>query len=112
MDYVPPKIVSSRLERKMCAVDGCDKLQANKGLVNGVPRYDLHCEKHRRGRFKVAVKPTVRLNKTKCSVCGWKGPCDSHRILRGKDGGRYTAGNVIVVCPNCHRLAHRGLLIL
>ena len=28
----------------------------------------------------------------------------------GSEGGRYVYGNVVILCPNCHRLAHRNLL--
>jgi len=45
-----------------------------------------------------------------CALCGWKGPCDLHRIVFGKDGGAYVKGNVLEVCPNCHRLIHAGQL--
>jgi hypothetical protein len=109
-NYIP--VLMDIKPRGKCIVEGCGKSQANKGIYRGQPRYDLYCEKHRRGRFKVERKIKKKQDKTKCSVCGWKGPCDSHRILRGKDGGKYVAGNVVVLCPNCHRLAHRGLLIL
>lgn len=40
-----------------------------------------------------------------CSLCGWNGPCEKHRKLPARVGGQYVAGNVIVVCPNCHKLA-------
>lgn len=33
---------------------------------------------------------------------------DNHRIISGKDGGRYTPFNTVVLCSNCHRLTHSG----
>jgi len=45
----------------------------------------------------------------KCIICGWKGRCDKHRI---KKGGEYIPSNVIILCPNCHRLAHDNLLVI
>lgn len=46
-----------------------------------------------------------------CSICGWnKTTCDFHRKKYGRNGGQYTKENIIVLCPNCHRLVHRGLL--
>lgn len=33
--------------------------------------------------------------------------CHVHRIVRGKDGGQYVAGNVIALCPPCHREVDR-----
>jgi hypothetical protein len=45
-----------------------------------------------------------------CEVCGWKlTTCDKHRMKPGKDGGTYESGNVLILCPNCHRLAHHGV---
>jgi hypothetical protein len=102
--YVQPP--SKRLVREKCIVVGCSKLQANKGLLNGQVMYSRYCEGHRRGRFAVEKKGRVKMDTKKCSLCGWVGPCDKHRVLAGKDGGRYVPGNVIVVCPNCHRLEH------
>ena len=52
------------------------------------------------------------LKKGYCSLCGWKGPCDIHRIVEGYKGGQYTEGNVVEICPNCHRLEHQGLIKL
>lgn len=31
---------------------------------------------------------------------------DVHRIVEGQDGGKYTNGNTVVVCSNCHRKIH------
>ena len=31
---------------------------------------------------------------------------DVHRIHEGKDGGKYTGDNCVVVCANCHRKIH------
>jgi hypothetical protein len=46
-----------------------------------------------------------------CIICGWnKTKCDAHRIIFGCNGGKYEKGNLISLCPNCHRLVHRGLL--
>lgn len=45
----------------------------------------------------------------KCVVCGWdKDNCDLHAI----DGGKVVVGNLVSLCPNCHRLLHKGKLKL
>lgn len=103
-----PKLKSKCVVRQKCCIDGCGRLAAHKGLYNGERRYSKYCEKHRRERY--GSNPRKSYNTNKCSVCGWGGPCDKHRIKPGKDGGGYIRGNVIVVCPNCHRLSHRGLM--
>lgn len=33
-----------------------------------------------------------------------------HRIIPGRDGGRYKLGNVIALCPNHHKEADEGLI--
>ena len=106
-NYVPLKPKGRK--RDKCIVDDCERMQANKGLYNGRRRYDLYCEYHRRGAMKVEKKGRLVIDKSKCSYCGWKGVCDRHRIVGGKDGGKYETGNVVSACPNCHRLLHRGI---
>ena len=41
----------------------------------------------------------------KCRLCGESNYAllDVHRILPGKDGGKYVAHNVVTLCSNCHR---------
>jgi hypothetical protein len=106
--YIPPE--PKGYKRTKCVVDGCDRLQANKGIYECKRRYDLYCEYHRRGNMKVVKKGRLVVDTKKCSKCGWVGPCDKHRIINGKDGGKYEVGNVVVVCPNCHRMIHLGSL--
>lgn len=51
------------------------------------------------------------LPKFPCLNCGWeKGPRDVHHILPIVEGGKNVLNNLITLCPNCHRLAHRNLL--
>lgn len=46
-----------------------------------------------------------------CRVCGWnKGKCDVHHIVPRRDGGSNELSNVVLICPNCHRLAEEGTL--
>lgn len=46
-----------------------------------------------------------------CEVCGWNlGPRDVHHITPIVNGGKNEFSNLITLCPNCHRLAHRNLL--
>jgi uncharacterized protein with PIN domain len=60
--------------------------------------------------MKVVKKGRLALDTSKCSLCGEVIPCDKHRIIHGKDGGKYESGNVISVCPNCHRKIHLNLI--
>jgi 5-methylcytosine-specific restriction endonuclease McrA len=46
-----------------------------------------------------------------CMNCGWnEGPRDVHHIIPVSEGGKNEINNMITLCPNCHRLAHRNLL--
>ena len=56
-------------------------------------------------------KQTEDLAKLPCANCGWDlGPRDVHHIKLVSKGGKATSENMITLCPNCHRLAHRNLL--
>lgn len=45
-----------------------------------------------------------------CMVCGWdKAPCDVRHIVPRAKGGLNSIPNVIVLCPNDHRMADRGI---
>lgn len=42
---------------------------------------------------------------SKCCACGWDdGVVDLAHKLPAKQGGSYTVGNIVPLCPNCHRL--------
>lgn len=44
-----------------------------------------------------------------CSRCGWdKAPCDLHHIQGKKIENPDHHSNLTYICPNCHRLFHRG----
>jgi len=92
-------------KRSRCRVPGCTNMTCSKGRYNGRPRYGNVCGKH-----KSQGKRKRRTLSGKCSLCGWVGPCDIHRIVFGCDGGQYRRGNMMEICPNCHRLIHSGLL--
>lgn len=47
----------------------------------------------------------------KCEICSWdKGTCDVHHRIPKKDGGTNERSNLILICPNCHRLIHEKKL--
>lgn len=46
-----------------------------------------------------------------CAKCGWaKASCDSHHIVSVSDGGVNNLSNLIVLCPNHHRMADEGMI--
>ena len=44
--------------------------------------------------------------------CGYDKTYDIHRLIPGKQGGKYETGNMFAICPNHHAETHRKLIIL
>jgi predicted restriction endonuclease len=45
----------------------------------------------------------------RCAICGWdEAPNDVAHIVAKKDGGDDSLENVVMLCPNHHRLFDRG----
>jgi hypothetical protein len=59
-------------------------------------------------------KRRQRLFDGRCMTCGETDPrvLDAHRIRPGAAGGRYTHGNVVTLCANCHRKTHSGEIVI
>jgi hypothetical protein len=95
-------------KRSICVNADCGNLVRNKGRnVHGNIRYGIECHKCHR---KAETSPKYALENSECSLCGWdKAPCDRHR----KDPYKgYVEGNVVPLCPNCHRLVTFGKISL
>ena len=55
---------------------------------------------------RTITKILNRANKG-CSICGWnESTCDIHHIIEKSKGGTNEHNNLIIVCPNCHRIIH------
>jgi hypothetical protein len=92
-----------------CATPGCPNVRRNKGRdSNGGVIVGRFCHTCHRQRSETSCRYAI--NNSTCSECGWdKAPCDRHRI---DPKGGYKPGNVVVLCPNCHRLVTLGLLTI
>ena len=65
------------------------------------------------GKYK---RRLIRLTSCQCESCGWRPPTleyvslDSimnvHHIVPCCEGGTHTDDNLILLCPNCHAIAH------
>lgn len=60
-------------------------------------------------------KETHEIQGDECVMCGWGlpniayGGCVVHHIVPIADGGLNHSSNTVVLCPNCHVMAHHGL---
>ncbi|MDO8641368.1 MAG: HNH endonuclease signature motif containing protein [Nitrosarchaeum sp.] len=98
----------------------CNKLFLEK---KGVIIHERFCGKARRRKEKISVELTdrrteefttltriVRLTRrrlkdfgVKCSICEWnESSCDLHHIIPDEESFE----NLIIICPNCHRIIH------
>lgn len=63
------------------------------------------------GSSKTTAVKILQRMKLCCFSCGWdKAACDIHHIVPASKGGTDENSNLTYLCPNCHRLAHRGKL--
>lgn len=59
-------------------------------------------------------KKVYKLYNKKCFFCGESNEnlLDAHRIIPGKDGGKYVTSNMLCICSNCHRKVHSGVIVV
>ena len=56
---------------------------------------------------KRTISKILKRANVRCSICGWnEASCDIHHIQKKKYGGTDELSNLIIVCPNCHRIIH------
>jgi len=92
------------LERPLCEMPGCEYLAEPRG--DGYRRW---CTSHRKnkhwspiGRGHGLGRRLHRSQHEPCDNCGWnEAPCDRHRMIPSYG---YVDGNVVILCPNCHRI--------
>jgi len=54
-----------------------------------------------------AIIRAKKMRGGKCQLCGWdKATIDGHHKIAPQDGGKHILDNIILVCPNCHRMIH------
>lgn len=60
----------------------------------------------------LSKKQIKKLIDKECYFCGCNEYVllDSHRILPGSEGGKYTDFNSVTLCCACHRKLHAGLI--
>jgi len=111
------KVVSSNSLTRAAPVQSCGCLNADRaqrrrnpdGVWNEGKSYVIkdgqHCYRTRHGWAKAAI----RHYGNRCERCGWaQARCDVHHRVLKSAGGAHTLSNAIVLCPNCHRVAHEN----
>ena len=81
-----------------------------------------HCEKCKQHRVhyktnienlnltdlsKRTISKILKRSNACCSICNWnESSCDTHHVIPKSKGGTNEQNNLIIVCPNCHRIIH------
>ena len=99
---------------KICSVEGCSRPHKAKGFC--LPHYQT--ERRRKEYLGSGDERPQSLRvrrgdliKLPCQVCGYSRlPSRLHRYIPGAQGGKYTMGNIVLLCSNCHEEVHRGLI--
>ena len=68
-------------------------------------------------------KEILKSYEYKCAICDWhldnvtpngktqvQGGCDLHHITPWSEGGTNTKDNLILLCPNCHKMADNEVI--
>ena len=78
------------------------------------PAWEMYFERRQEQKMQVRIKPKLRLlyrrQQGKCPVCQTKITTDTgwhtHHIQEKHLGGKWTANNLVLLHPNCHRQVH------
>ena len=97
--------INAMRDKPKCNIKGCNNVVGYNRKNQGLRKL---CSSHHRKKYGISNANRQQTRKklifnNKCSQCEWEGPCDRHRI---EQGGLYIQSNVVVLCPNCHRLLH------
>jgi len=66
---------------------------------------EMHTNATNRLKHKVLIKERGN----KCELCGATGTLHAHHIKPLKDGGKDEVGNLLLVCPDCHKRIHKDM---
>lgn len=56
------------------------------------------------------LKDTFDFSSCMVRGCNYNKTYDIHRLIYGKNGGKYIIGNMFAICPNHHAECHRGII--
>jgi hypothetical protein len=88
----------------------CSRPCANKG------RTGIKYNKDKKTKYKnlsqlrlLYLKKIFNIKHCMIQGCNYDKTYDVHRLIPGKDGGKYEVGNMFVICPNHHAEIHRKI---
>lgn len=95
---------SNESESKFCSRSCSNKNRA------GI-KYNKDCKNRSQFRLKLLRE---KFKFTCCMVegCKYNKTFDIHRLVPGKEGGKYEVGNMYAICPNHHAEVTRGIIVL
>lgn len=103
-------------EKKIKMKDIAQKYKLSYVTVNSwIKRYGIPTRQQKdylsHNHFNSITRKIKKERGDKCQVCSWdKAQCDVHHKTKRKDGGTDKESNLIILCPNCHRLADQNKL--
>lgn len=124
LEKMPHKFVDSFIRKncnKMIDKDIVDKLIKHR--ITGVNVWNVRYRRRKLGIKKYLYgkiqkhKAWIRAQAIKkygnmCELCGYILTVDTHHIVPKHDGGPHEINNLMVICPNCHALITRKILII
>jgi predicted restriction endonuclease len=76
--------------------------------------YDEYKQNHpdfKESNYTSTARQVVfRVFPRKCMICGWDVIVNVHHIKPRRDGGANDLDNLVILCPNHHAMADRGLI--
>ena len=108
-----------KLQTKICAIEMCGRTFKTK--CNHAKFCSPTCKRHQNAKlskqsreegkysYHLSQKIKTKFGSLPCFHCGWaEAICDVHHIKGRKDGGTDDYSNLTILCPNDHRLVHKG----
>jgi hypothetical protein len=86
----------------------CSRACANYGRKGS--KYSKESKGNKSRRRLDILKSKFSFEKCMIEGCEYNKTYDIHRLIKGKDGGKYEVGNMFAICPNHHAEIHRGLI--
>jgi len=103
-DFCEKSFLPNRVEQTFCShVCSASKLRG---------KYSKHKFKNRSKLRLHILKETFGFNSCMVDGCSYNRTYNIHRLIQGKDGGKYEIGNMFAICPNHHTECHMGIISL